>query len=177
MDSLDIEYSITAESSRTAHTGALTEAAFVKSCIFVGLFPYSCDIGWDCLPHDSKPLLNSHLTGNQISNVWQQNHALLCCLVTQSCLMLCHSMDWSLPGSSVHGILQARILEWVTVPFSRRSCRPRNRTQVSRTAGSFFTTKPPGKPCSTVLLDFSFTKCDFKKPSVTHTQMKLLSQL
>ena len=93
MDSLDIEYSTTAESSGTAHTGALTETAFVKSCIFVGLFPYSYDIGWDCLPHNSKPLLNSHVTGNQISNVWQQNHALLCCLVAQSCLMFCHSMD------------------------------------------------------------------------------------
>ena len=40
-------------------------------------------------------------------------------LVTQLCLILCDSMDWSLPGSSVHGILQARILEWVAILFSR----------------------------------------------------------
>jgi len=40
-------------------------------------------------------------------------------LVTQSCLTLCNPMDCSLPGSSVHGILQARILEWVAIPFSR----------------------------------------------------------
>ena len=40
-------------------------------------------------------------------------------LVTQSCLTLCDPMDCMLPGSSVHGILQARILEWVVIPFSR----------------------------------------------------------
>ena len=39
-------------------------------------------------------------------------------LVTQSCLTLCDPMDYSPPGSSVHGILQARILEWVAIPFS-----------------------------------------------------------
>ena len=42
------------------------------------------------------------------------------CLVTQLCLTLCDLMDYSPPGSSVHGILQARILEWVAIPFSRR---------------------------------------------------------
>ena len=44
-----------------------------------------------------------------------------CVLVTQLCPMLLDSMDCSLPGSSVHGILQARILEWVAIPFSRGS--------------------------------------------------------
>ena len=48
-------------------------------------------------------------------------------------------MDCSLPGSSVHGILQARILERVAIFFSRGSSRPRNQTQVSSTAGRFFT--------------------------------------
>ena len=43
------------------------------------------------------------------------------CLVTKSCLTLCDPMDCSLPGSSVHGILQARILEWVVMPSSRGS--------------------------------------------------------
>ena len=42
-------------------------------------------------------------------------------IVAQSCPTLCNSMDGSLPGSSVHGILQARILEWLAIPFSRRS--------------------------------------------------------
>ena len=52
---------------------------------------------------------------------------------------LCNSMDYSLPGSSVHGILQARKLEWVAVPFSRGSSQPRSQTEVSCIAGSFFT--------------------------------------
>ena len=47
-------------------------------------------------------------------------------LVTQSCLTLCDLMGCSPPGSSVHGVLQARILEWVVIPFSRGSFRPRD---------------------------------------------------
>ena len=60
----------------------------------------------------------------------------LCVLVTQSCGTLCDPMDCSLAGSSVHGILQARILEWVAIFFSRGSSRPRDRTWVSHIAGS-----------------------------------------
>ena len=59
--------------------------------------------------------------------------------VTQSCLTLCNPMDCSLPGFSVHGILQARTLEWVAISFSRGSSQPRYRTQVSCIAGGFFT--------------------------------------
>ena len=60
-------------------------------------------------------------------------------LVTQPCLTLCDPMDYSLPGSSVHRILQARILEWVAIHFSRGSSRPRDQTQVSSIADTFFT--------------------------------------
>ena len=63
----------------------------------------------------------------------------LCVSVTQSCLTLCYPMDYSPPGSSVHGILQARILEWVVIPFSKGSSQTRDRTQVSCTADRFFT--------------------------------------
>ena len=59
--------------------------------------------------------------------------------VAQSCLTLCDSIDCSLPGSSVYGILQARILEWVAIPFSSGSSEPRDQTRVSCTAGKFFT--------------------------------------
>ena len=59
--------------------------------------------------------------------------------VVQLCLTLCDTMDYSAPGSSVHGILQARILEWVAMPFSRGSSRPRDQTQVSCISGRFFT--------------------------------------
>ena len=67
------------------------------------------------------------------------------CLVAQLCPILCDPMDYTPPGSSVHGILQARILEWVAMPPSRGSFQPRDQTQVSCIAGGFFT-KPPGKP-------------------------------
>ena len=59
--------------------------------------------------------------------------------VTQSCPTLCDPMDCSLPGSSVHGILQARILEWVAILFFGGSSQPWDRTQVSHIAGRFFT--------------------------------------
>ena len=49
----------------------------------------------------------------------------------QSCLTLCDPMDYSPPDSSVHGILQGKILEWVAIPFSRESSRPRDQTHVS----------------------------------------------
>ena len=57
----------------------------------------------------------------------------------QSCLTLCDPLDCNPPGSSVHGISQARIMEWVSIPFSRGSSRPRDRTPVSCIAGRFFT--------------------------------------
>ena len=60
-------------------------------------------------------------------------------LVTQSCPTLYNPMDCSLPGSSVHGILQARIQEWIAISFSKASSQPRDRTWVSHIAGRFFT--------------------------------------
>ena len=60
-------------------------------------------------------------------------------LHAQSCLTLCDPMDSSPPGSSVHGILQARILEWAAIPFLRGSSQPRNQTRVSFIEGRFFT--------------------------------------
>ena len=63
-------------------------------------------------------------------------------LVAQSCLTLCDPLDCSPPGFSVHGILQTKILEWVAIPFSRGSSRPRDQTQVSHIVGRFFTFWP-----------------------------------
>ena len=60
-------------------------------------------------------------------------------LAAQSYLTPFDSMNWSPPGSSVHQILQARILEWVAIPFPRGSSQPKDRTQVSNIAGRFFT--------------------------------------
>ena len=59
--------------------------------------------------------------------------------VAQSCPALCHPMDCSLPGSPVHEILQARVLEWVAISFSTGSFQPRDQTQVSCIAGGFLT--------------------------------------
>ena len=67
-------------------------------------------------------------------------------LVAQSCLTICDPRDCSPPGSSLHGILQARILEWVAIPFSKGSSQHSDWTQVSYVAGRFFTTELPWKP-------------------------------
>ena len=60
-------------------------------------------------------------------------------LDAQLCLTLCDPMDCSPPGSSFHDILQARILEWVAIPFSRGSSQPRDWTQISYIVSRFFT--------------------------------------
>ena len=91
--------------------------------------------------------------GRKSCGSWEYKYALLqiCCFlkamvevsiimpvewvkVTQLCLTLCDPLDYT-----VHGILQARILEWVAFPFSRGPSQPRDRTQVSHIAGGFFT--------------------------------------
>ena len=58
--------------------------------------------------------------------------------VAQLCPTLCDPMDCSLPGSSIHGIFQARVLEWVAISFSRGSSQPRDRTWVSLIVGRCF---------------------------------------
>ena len=71
------------------------------------------------------------------------------CMSAQSlqlCLTPCNPMNCSPPGSSVHGILQARILEWVAIPSSKRSSQPRDWTHVSCIACEFFNPEPSGKP-------------------------------
>ena len=63
------------------------------------------------------------------------------CICDDACdihVTLCNPMDYSLPGSSVHGILQARILKWLTIPFSRGSSQSRDQSQVFGIAGRFF---------------------------------------
>ena len=81
-----------------------------------------------------------------------KSRALLYCLpggnwlVAQSCPTLCDPVDSSPPRPSVHGILQARILEWIAISFSRESSRRRYWSHVSCIEDRFFTTEPPGKP-------------------------------
>ena len=70
----------------------------------------------------------------------------MCAKLLQSCPTLCDLMDYSPPGSSVHGMLQARILEWVAIPFPKGSSRLRD-SAAPTLAGRFFTSEPPRKPC------------------------------
>ena len=68
------------------------------------------------------------------------NTVYVCMLkLLQLCLTLCNSMDYNLPGSSIYGILQARILDWVAMPSSRGSSQPRDWTCGSCIVGGFFT--------------------------------------
>ena len=74
----------------------------------------------------------------------------------QSCPTLCDAMDYSLPGSSVHGTLQARILEWVAMPLGdlpNSGIKPRSLMSPAL-AGEFFTTEPPGKPKNEVVFEY-----------------------
>ena len=75
---------------------------------------------------------------------WCSN-ARICAKTLQPCPTLCDPMDCSQPDSTVQGILQARILEWVAMPSSRGSSWPRDSTCISCTAGGFSTAEPPGK--------------------------------
>ena len=80
-----------------------------------------------------------------------------------SCLTLCKPKDYSQPGSSVHRILQAGILEWVVIPFSRGSSWPRDWTWVFRMQVDSLPSEPPGKPMDAGNL-FSCSST-FSKPS------------
>ena len=94
------------------------------------------------LAHWASPTRQSWVAYLGPAFVW------VCVFVAQSCATVCDPMDCSLPSSSVHGILQARILEWVASPFSRGSSWPRDRTHVSCIAGRFFTAEPPSNGMS-----------------------------
>ena len=109
----------------------------------------------------------------------------VCVWVAQLCQTICHPMDYSLPGFSVHGILQARILEWIAIPFSRGTSNLRDWTLVSCITGWFFTIWATGKSYCVVgieqLKDFWWSCCQlvffnlltFPKPIDSLWQMQL----
>ena len=100
-----------------------------QSTVFCFLWVENVVAYKDLMTVESLPVGVMTLTSLKLSEV----------KAAQSCPTLCNPMDFSLPGSSVHGILQARILEWVAIAFSRGSSQPRDWTPVSHTAGRFFT--------------------------------------
>ena len=114
----------------------------------MGLQPNSVSsvvMGWElgsvppcfCVSFPTLSLLHCVLHTHSLSHVW----------------LSCDCMDSSPPGSSVRGISQARLLEWVAIPFSRGSSRPRDQTHVSCLADGLFTTESPGKLPGTIRLD------------------------
>ena len=100
---------------------------------------------WNNLP--TKKDINTKVSCmyTHVSSLSHSRRIICCCLVAKSYPTLCDPMDCNLPGSSVHWILQARILEWVAISSSRGSSQPKDQTLVSCIAGRFFTTEPPGK--------------------------------
>ena len=84
---------------------------------------------------------------SMMERVALEQHSVCMCAVTQSYLTLCDPLDWSPPGSSVHGISQARILQWAAVPFSRGSSLPRALDSANpHWQADSFPMVPPGKP-------------------------------
>ena len=110
-----------------------------RVCVCVCVCVCTCVVRRDKYPASTPEDLLGYLSGCAV-----------CAKSAQLCLTLCDLMDHRPPGSSVHGILQARILEWVAVPSSRGSSPPRDQTRISYCllhwqAGSF-PQVPPGKP-------------------------------
>ena len=131
---------------------ALTEGCFVIVSLLLWSYRKRHHEGVSTLPHPPKqsltrthgaPLFQLEMRWDktrlrQPTDEWNRDTrgCVYCCcycyfLVTKLCLTLCNPIDCSPPGSSVHGILQARILEWVAMLSSRGSSRLRNRTHIS----------------------------------------------
>ena len=100
---------------------------FLEISILLLIYFLSC-----FLVHKAPPYVHSHNIEIYVGI------SQLVSKVTQSCPTLCDLMDCSPPSSSVHGILQAGILELIAISFSRGSFQPSNRTQVSHIAGRHF---------------------------------------
>ena len=88
-------------------------------------------------------------------------------LLAWSCLILCNPIDSNLPDSSVHGIFQARVLEWVAISFSRGSSQPRDWTRVFRIAVRRFTI------CATLILVLSHKKTHWFRVRVERGILKI----
>ena len=106
------------------------------------------------------------------SSTWEaQINALV--LVAQLCPTFCDPMGYSLPGSSVHGILQARILKWVAIPFFRGSSWPRDQTWVSLIAGRFFTIWATREALFNIQKSIIFQYISFWKSEIWNAQCHL----
>ena len=102
--------------------------------IIASSFRRGCSPGFSSIALPASPQISIHYAALISVLVWAPGSILPCglgereCEVTQLCPTLCNPMDCSLPGTSVHGTFQARVLEWGAISFSSGSCRPRDRT-------------------------------------------------
>ena len=78
----------------------------------------------------SQPLMPTDIPSNELYSLFS-HHSMHVCVCVLWCPTLCDPMDWRPPGFPVYGIFQARILKWVSMPFSRGSSWPRDRTHIS----------------------------------------------
>ena len=102
---------------------------------------------WSPSPeHPGSLPLSGALNQRRWSTPQRKSKICFCSLVTKSCLTFCGPLDCSPPGSSVHGILKARVLEWLAISFSRGSSDPVIEPTSPTLAGRFFIAEPPGKP-------------------------------
>ena len=118
-----IPYPVAIRALETHHSTHWRELPMVQQLSFKSLFP--------------QTLVFCQKTVHKKMEGWNKQRCIS--EVTQSCPTLCDPMDCSLPGSSVHGIFQARVLEWVAISSSRGSSQPRDRTWVSCIVGRRFT--------------------------------------
>ena len=127
--------------------GENIKVRFIVSYQQIEIYSFFCYFKWLSGKHyfignTTHQILNLISVANSIS-IWFMEVILKCCccycLATQQCLTLCRPHRLYHPGSTVHGISQARTLEWVDIPFSRGSSRPKDGTWVSSVAGGFFT--------------------------------------
>ena len=85
----------------------------------------------------------------------------ICVCRKELCITLGDPMVFSPPGSFIHGILQVSVLEWVVIPFSKGSFRPRDQTLVHYTAGRFFTIWPPREAHNNIMWSIHNRKIPF----------------
>ena len=113
----------------------------------------------ESLHHSEK--VDISLTFHFSKNCWEKLSICLCSVMWSCSVVSDSATPWlcSPPGSSVHGISQARLLEWVAISFSRGSSQPRDWTQVSLIAGGFFTSWATRKAysCSDIIIFLCFT--------------------
>ena len=133
------------------------------------LSPFSDKLYDACSSSDASQKIHTQQVGVFL-------YTCLLLLTRFSRVQLSNPMDYSLPGSSVHGILQAKILEWAAMPFSKGSFQPRNRTQVShvylhRQQGSF-PLAPTGKPFHVSVSSYYGEK-SFQKSWKDHLNFRL----